>query len=58
MKMIGKYYRNKDKIQEIFDKANNKSDIQAFSSENTSTKLTAKQMRYLYQQRTKLDDLF
>ena len=58
MKMIGKYYRNKDKIQEIFDKANNKSDIQAFSSEKNSTKLTAKQMRYLYQQRTKLDDLF
>ena len=58
MKMIGKYYRNKDEIQEIFDKANNKSYIQAFSSEKTSTKLTAKQMRYLYQQRTKLDDLF
>lgn len=58
MKIIGKYYRNKDKIQEIFDKANNKSDIQAFSSEKTSTKLTAKQMRYLYQQRTKLNDLF
>ena len=58
MKMIGKYYRNKDKIQEIFDKANNKSDIQAFSSEKTSTKLTAKQMRYLYQQRTRSDDLF
>lgn len=58
MKMIGKYYRNKDEIQEIFDKTNNKSDIQAFSSEKTSTKLTAKQMRYLYQQRTKLDDLF
>ena len=58
MKMIGKYYRKKDKIQEIFDKANNKSDIQAFSSEKNSTKLTAKQMRYLYQQRTKLDDLF
>lgn len=58
MKMIGKYYRNKDEIQEIFDKANNKSDLQAFSSEKTSTKLTAKQMRYLYQQRTKLGDLF
>ena len=58
MKMIGKYYRNKDEIQEIFDKANNKSDIQTFRSEKTSTKLTAKQMRYLYQQRTKLDDLF
>ena len=58
MKIIGKYYRNKDKIQEIFDKANNKSDIQAFSSEKSSTKLTAKQMRYLYQQRTKLEDLF
>lgn len=58
MKMIGKYYRNKDEIQEIFDKSNNKSDIQAFSSERTSTKLTAKQMRYLYQQRTKLNDLF
>ena len=58
MKMIGKYYRNKDKIQEIFDNSNNKSDIQAFSSEKTSTKLTAKQMRYLYKQRTKLDDLF
>lgn len=58
MKMIGKYYRNKDEIQKIFDKANNKSDIRAFSSEKTSTKLTAKQMRYLYQQRTKLDDLF
>lgn len=58
MKMIGKYYRNKDEIQEIFDKANNRSDIRAFSSEKTSTKLTAKQMRYLYQQHTKLDDLF
>lgn len=58
MKMMGKYYRNKDELREIFDKANNKSDIQAFSSEKTSTKLTAKQMRYLYQQRTKLDDLF
>lgn len=58
MKMLGKYYRNKDEIQEIFDKENNKSDIQAFISEKTSTKLTAKQMRYLYQQRTKLDDLF
>lgn len=58
MKMIGKYYRNKDEIKEIFDKANNKSDIRAFSSEKTSTKLTAKQMRYLYHQRTKLDDLF
>lgn len=58
MKMLGKYYRNKDEIQEIFAKTKNKSGLKAFSSENTKTKLTAKQMRYLFDNQGKLDDLF
>ena len=58
MKMFGKYYRNKDEILDIFAKTKNKNDIKAFSSSETNTKLTAKQMRYLFENRDKLDDLF
>ena len=58
MKMLGKYYRNKDEIQDIFAMTKNKSDIKAFNSALTRTRLTAKQMRYLFDNRDKLDDLF
>ena len=58
MKMLGKFYRNKDEILDIFAMTKNKSDIKAFNSTLTNTKLTAKQMRYLFDNQGKLDDLF
>lgn len=58
MKMLGKYYRNKDEIDKIFSLTQNKAKISSFSSKETNTKLTARQMRYLFEQREKLEDLF
>ena len=57
MKMLGKYYRNKDEIDKIFEGVKNKAKIARFKSENTKTTLSAKQMRYLYEQREKLQDI-
>jgi hypothetical protein len=57
MKMLGKYYRNKEEIDKIFSSVENASKIAKFKSENTKTTLSAKQMRYLYEQREKLQDI-
>ena len=48
MKTIGKYYRNKEEIEKIFEKVKDSKQLTAFRSEKTDTRLTAKQMRMLY----------
>lgn len=58
MKTIGKYYRNKDEIEKIFEKVKEPKQLKAFKSESTNTKLTAKQMRMLYNNKNRLDIAF
>ena len=63
MKVLGKYYRNKDEIDKLFkqynkDKKAKKLDIKAFKSEQTNTKLTAQQMEFLYNNKGKAAKLF
>lgn len=58
MKIIGKYYRNKEEIEKIFGNVKDSKQITAFKSESTDTRLTAKQMRMLYRNKRRLDIAF
>lgn len=55
MQTLGKFYRNKDEILDMFQKKGY--NPTKFVSEKTDTKMTAKQMKYLYDHQNELEQL-